>query len=526
MTDTERSLTEINKQITEITRSCNSATRQANQLSKALQIDPTNTKLLTANFQVMSRQIALTTTKIQLLKDKQDSLSKSGDTSSDQYQKLSVDIALASSSLEQLKKKQQEAMTAGVNSAESQSEAIKEIGNSANSLSTEVGAVSKSTSSAIESTKSKQEEMTKAVNKTAIAFTAMGAAAIAAIKGLYSLMEKAASVGSSIYSNVKKYGVDTEEYQQKANIWEKATDDASSYTNALSQMQEQIALAGKDTVQTEKALNKLGLTCKDISNLSVSDALSLISEKLMEIEDPTERANAAVQLLHNSGTDLATVLNTDVATINEWNEANSSNIISSDSLESAEQLNYDLENLQNKLKAIAVQLGNSLSPMLSVFTELLTNLSPIFEGISNFMSDIGETGQAIIAGLLIVIAQLPILAALIKIVNTVMNANPIFLIVSAVATLLTLIIQLFEILHKKVDENYTEMAAAANYASDTASKTAEVVSQNSTTTNSTTTSTDNSTTQNVTIENVNVSESASDTDSLIKSINVKALQNI
>lgn len=519
--DVERSLTEINKKIKAISTSCNAASREAKQLSDALKLDPTNSQLLATNYATLGREIQLTTSRLALLNEKKHSMDISGDTTSDAYSKLGVDIALCTAKIEQLKKAQEAAKKAGVDAANAQADATNQLAESEKSLQDAATEANSKASDSADDAADSQEDYTKQINKSCVAMTVFGAVAIAALKGAYSLMKSTAELGSTIYENTKKYGIDTTSYQEQANIWEKATDDANAYSNALSQMQEQIALAGKNTDQTEKALNKLGLTCSDISNLSVGDALELISSKLKDVTDETERTNIAVALLHNSGTDLATVLNTDSATIAQWKSDNSGNIISSEDVEDAEQMNYALENLTNKMNKIKVTVGTALMPLLNALSNILSGLTPVFETLANILNGIGETGQTILAWMLLVIAQLPILAGLMKGLNVIMNANPVFQIVAAVATLLNLVIALYGILHKNVDSKYAEMAYAAEDASNTAQYVAETVTSYSS--NSSTTS--NSSTQNVTIQNVTVTEGASDTDSLIKAINVKAMQN-
>lgn len=529
MADVERSLTTIDAAIRKINSSCNVAAKQANLLNQQLQLDPKNSQLLAENYNVLSREVEATTAKIALLQERQQSMAAQGKNGTDEYQKYSTDIIIAKENLEKLIEKQKEAKDTTAESITAQEEAsakLKTADDEAIAKMQEYKDANEQAQKAAqeesEKTKEKHDELKASINSAALAMAALGIAAIGAMRGVYSAINAASTASENILSAQSLYKIDPEEYQQNANIWYKATNDASAYFNALQQMQEQIALAGKNTNQTRLALERLGLTCKDISNLNTDEALALISSKLMEIKDPAERANAAVQLLHNSGTELAAVLGTDTATIEEWKSANSENIVSDESIASAKEMKSELIEFNNKLNAIKITLGTALIPLLQSFTRIINSVLPIFKSISSFLGGMSDTMSDIVTWIAIITASMIGLAAVIKMVNLVMNANPIFRIVAAVAALLDLIIALYEILHKNVDRNYTEMSYAAGYAADTANKTAETVNKYSTVS----TTTNNSKTSTINIDKVEINEGASDTDSLIRSINQKALQNV
>ena len=88
---------------------------------------------------------------------------------------------------------------------------------------------------------------------------AIAVVAVGTMRKLYGVAESAAEAGQQIYSVMQKYGGTAEDIQRMGYAFEKITGDASSYSRVLRQVQEQMALASKNTNQTVVALQNLSL---------------------------------------------------------------------------------------------------------------------------------------------------------------------------------------------------------------------------------------------------------------------------
>lgn len=422
-----RSLSEIDKELKSIEKDSRTAAKEAKNLSNALNINPKNTKLQADYQQVVSNQISITTSKLDALKRKQeefDRLSRTGaSVSKAEYEKLQRQIDLTEESMSRLTESQKRG------------------------------------------TESLRMRFSEGIGKATSGLKELVAIAVVAVgtmRKLYGVAESAAEAGQQIYSVMQKYGGTAEDIQRMGYAFEKITGDASSYSRVLRQVQEQMALASKNTNQTVVALQNLGIGVDDIKGMNVDQVLALIMERLRGVTDEATRTTYAVALLHDSGSDLAAVLNSGDFQ-KYYNGLDRTSIITSKEAENAKILSDQLSMLEKQRKKISVTIGTALLPMIQALSDMLVNLSPIIAFFARGLENMGKTGQTIMICVTGVLAMLPALAAGLRLINAILNASPVFAIVSAVSALVGMVVFLIAAISGSKDDTYKKLHETADY---------------------------------------------------------------
>lgn len=368
--EVSRNLSQINEEITKISRNLSTATKETNSLAKSLKADPKNLRLAASYAESLRGKAELARQKVALLVEKQNQLKESGvSETEEQYKKLTRQIVQAESEVNVLNKK------------------IKETGNQRlTNLQSGISGVSKSCKVLL--------------------------ATVAAIGVAF------AKLGDDIAKNSKKFNVSAETYQRWSNIFDKTLQGTGGYVNVMNSMVTLMGQLEKGTGKMVTALQNMGVNIEELQGKGPQELLEYILSYLSAIEDEDERMAAAAAILGSAGADLATIAGLTKEQIDEMNqELEESGIITAEQAENASKLNDAYTDFKNTLKRVIVDMGDSLVPVFRVILSLVKTFLPLLSMLAKFLQAIGPFGQVILFVLIGIIAAMPSLIALVKVLN-------------------------------------------------------------------------------------------------------------
>lgn len=263
--------------------------------------------------------------------------------------------------------------------------------------------------------KSGLSSLKSGIGKVGKAFAVVGAAAAGMTAAFVKGTKDTAEFGDRVDKLSQKIGMSKESFQQ----WD--------YIMQINGASIETLQAGMKTLSTaaqngSDAFDKLGLSEEFVKSASPEELFESTIGKLQEMEEGTERTAIASKLLGRSATELAPLLNSEAASIEELkkqaidygmvmsNEAVAASAAFSDSMTT---LGMTATGLKNKLMAEFLPALTQVTDGLALlFTGDMSGLDKINEGISEFVGKITEIlpkiieiGGSIIQGLISAIVQ-------------------------------------------------------------------------------------------------------------------------
>lgn len=188
---------------------------------------------------------------------------------------------------------------------------------------------------------------------------------------------KAFSVmGDSVAKMAKRTGLSVATVSELGYAASQSGIEMSVLENGLRRMQRSIYDAERGLSTAVDALADLGLSYKDLKDLSPEEQFKLIAERLSNIQDPTRRAAIAMTLLGRSGTALLPMFEQGAAGINALQEeARKLGLtMNAEDAKAAEIFGDTLDRLWSVVNMTAFQIGAALAPALQTMTQIVTDL--------------------------------------------------------------------------------------------------------------------------------------------------------
>jgi hypothetical protein len=126
----------------------------------------------------------------------------------------------------------------------------------------------------------------------------------AAVYGLTRAVASSIQAGDDLAKFAAKSGLAAEAASELAHAAKMADLDLGSLETGIKKMQVSLSKAGSGSKETQQTLAALGLTFKDIKDLSPDKQFEVIAEQISRLKDPADRTRAAVELFGKSGADL------------------------------------------------------------------------------------------------------------------------------------------------------------------------------------------------------------------------------
>lgn len=220
------------------------------------------------------------------------------------------------------------------------------------------------------------ENMAKGLKATAAvigaAMTAATAAAVATGKAFISAANSTAQYGDNIDKMSQKMGISTKAYQE----WDFVMKHAGASIDSLKGSMKTLATAATNG---NDAFKKLGISQKDIANMSQEELFGKTISALQNVKNETQRTALASKLLGKGATELGALFN---MTSDETEDLKKQvhdlgGVMSDDAVKAAANYQDEMQNMQTAMTGLK---NNIMSQFLPGISSVMKGLSKVFSG--------------------------------------------------------------------------------------------------------------------------------------------------
>lgn len=394
--------------------------KELNEVNKLLKLDPKNVELLRQKQELLGKQIETTTTKLTKLKEQQkkfdDEAKSGGEVNQEQYRKLQREIVATEQKLKDYNSQ------------------LDQTGDKYDLLGKRAGA------------------MNEAMQKASLGVLALGGALV---KSAFD----SANLADELNTLSAQTGLSTEEIQKfkyASNIIDVSFETLSG---SMSKLTKNMASATKGSGDTYEAFKALGVSITDTNGelRSNQDVFEETITALGKMENETQRDAYAMQIFGKSAQELNPLIKggaEQLKTLGEEAEQMGL-ILSQDTLDGANALQDSLDKLKATASGAFASIGADMAQYLIPVVEGLRDLVKwILDNKSAILTTLASISAGILAFNMVTMIQGMIQAfqawrvategmtVAQALLNAVMNANPVALVVTAIATLTTALVTL------------------------------------------------------------------------------------
>lgn len=409
---------DLSKALKGVNSEIKSTQDELKDVERLLKLDPTNTELLKQKQELLSKAVADTSSKLETLKKAEQQLKDSGvDENSAQFRGLQREIIATQQSLDSLEEQ-----------AKQSNAVMQQIGASADKIASGAQAVADKTK-------------------------ALSTAAAGIVGGVAALAVKSAQAADELNALAKQTGLTTDELQKFEYASDLVDVSTSDITSALTKMRKNMNSTSSDVTE---AWDALGISVRDVdgSFRNSTDVFYEALEGLSQIENETERDIIAMSLFGKNANSLAGIIDDGGAALKAYGEEAESLglILDGDTLDAMNKVNDTLDKTKARAQALLTQTGaKALEAIVPVIDTIIDKLSKVFEWIGNLNTKQIQTGLAIAAAVAAISPVASIIAKISSAVSSLipliskafsfLSANPIVLIAAAVVALTALVIK-------------------------------------------------------------------------------------
>jgi phage-related minor tail protein len=332
-------------------------------VERLLKLDPSNTELLAQKQKLLNDQVAETKTKLDALKQAQESIDLSTEDGQRQYDALTREIVSCENELKEAE------------------QAASSFNATAQKISVAAGNMSK--------------KFGDLANKT----KGLSMAAGGALAGLAGLAVKAGQDADELSTLSKQTGIATDELQKMQYASDLIDVDVDTITGSLKKMKK-----GLDS--NADAFEELGVATKENGQFrDITDIFYDTVDALSQIPNETERDIKAMEIFGKSADDLAGIIDDGGASLKSLGEEaeNLGVIISDEDLEKANELNDTLDKLKAEIMPTIAQLGVEIAEAILPY---LPTIKEAIDGILEALRNVSPQTVMIVGGILAATAAL------------------------------------------------------------------------------------------------------------------------
>ena len=422
--------------------------KELKTVEKQLKLDPTNTELLVEKQKLLNQQVELTAKRLETLKE-------AGKQAAEQ---------LAAGAITQ---EQYDALQKEITKTE---EALAKATKEANEFS--VG---------LEKAKGAADKLSKSAQSVADKTKGISTAATGALAGLAGMAVNAARTADDLNTLAKQSGFSTEEIQKFQYAADLIDVPADTIIASMKKIRSNMA---SESAATVEAWNSIGVSVKDADgNLrNANDVFYEALAGLSAIENETERDVLAMQLFGKNAAELSGIVDDGGESLRALGEQASELglILDQETLDSLNAVHDQLDTLKANAQGHIAKAGaEAMEALLPIFEEVIGYLTSALEWIGSLDADTIK----LIATILGVVASISPIAGLIANISGAVStfltfwpkvtgafsavqafaaANPILVIVAAVAALAALIIANWEKIKPVLDEIVDKVKSGIN----------------------------------------------------------------
>lgn len=220
-------------------------------------------------------------------------------------------------------------------------------------------------------------EVLKTVGKAmAAAAAAIGAGAVAAGKKIWDMANDTAAAGDTVDKMSQKLGLSAKAYQEWDYVLSQSGADIESMGAGFKSLTNLVDKATSGNDKAAASFEKLGISTRDLKDMSREDIFALTVKRMQEMGDTTDRAALANTIFGKSGQGLAPLLNqTAEATQNLKDKANELGFVMSDeAVDASVKFTDSMDTLKRTFEGVKNSITSELLPGLTSITDGLTLL--------------------------------------------------------------------------------------------------------------------------------------------------------
>lgn len=220
------------------------------------------------------------------------------------------------------------------------------------------------------------ESLAKGLKATAAvigaAMTAATAGAIATGKAFINAANSTAQYGDNIDKMSQKMGISTKAYQE----WDFVMQHCGTSIESLKPSMKTLANAA---IKGSDAFDKLGISQKDIANMSQEELFGKTISALQNVKNETERTALASKLLGKGATELGALFNMSADETDALKQQvhDLGGVMSDDAIKAAANYQDEMQNMKTALTGVK---NNIMSQFLPGISSVMTGLSKVFSG--------------------------------------------------------------------------------------------------------------------------------------------------
>ena len=220
-------------------------------------------------------------------------------------------------------------------------------------------------------------EVLKTVGKAmAAAAAAIGTGAVAAGKKIWDMANDTAAAGDTVDKMSQKLGLSAKAYQEWDYVLSQSGADIESMGAGFKSLTNLVDKATSGNDAAAASFEKLGISTKDLKDMSREDIFALTVKRMQEMGDTTDRAALANTIFGKSGQNLAPLLNqTAEATQELMDKANELGFVMSDeAVDASVKFTDSMDTLKRTFEGVKNSITSELLPGLTSITDGLTLL--------------------------------------------------------------------------------------------------------------------------------------------------------
>lgn len=213
---------------------------------------------------------------------------------------------------------------------------------------------------------------------TVKAVAGMGAAVTAGGAALYGMATKAANATDRIDKMSQKFGMSREGFQEWDFILSQSGTSIDSMGAGMKSLINNLDGLGSGATGATDKFGRLGLSFEDFQGLNAEQSFEKVVVALQQVEDETERAALANQLLGRSGMELMPLLNAGAGSIDEMKEAarELGLVMGDEAIDAGVAFTDMMDQLKRSFGTVATEVGVALMPALVSFGEFVIAKMP------------------------------------------------------------------------------------------------------------------------------------------------------
>lgn len=333
---------------------------------------------LTAKNEVLNKQITQQKEKVEVLKNALDNASKSFGETDKRTQNWQTKLNNAQAELNNMERE----LDGNKKALNDAANAMDNAGDNADKLADDmedVGEETENSSGHFE----KFGSVVKTIGAAAAAsIAAIGAAAVAAGKEIVSMVNDTAAAGDEIDKASQAAGMGSTAFQEWSYVLDRNGASADSLSTWMKKLNNNVDDAAGGSATAVEKFSRLGISIEDLQNKSREDVFAEVIAGLQNMDNESERAAVANDLLGGSATDLGALLNSTAEDTNALRQnAHDLGLVMS---EDAVKASANYEDALTDLKGAFTGVKNSISSeLLPGFTDVMHGLTGLITGEEN-----------------------------------------------------------------------------------------------------------------------------------------------